>query len=53
MNPLEKPQHLLDEADIAEARTRQAAPSGPALSHDEFMARWEAEDLHVHAEGRP
>lgn len=33
-----------DQADIAEARARQAAPTGPAMTHDEFMARLEAED---------
>ncbi|WP_159053344.1 hypothetical protein [Streptomyces regalis] len=53
MNPLEEQQRLLDEADIAEARARAATPSGPSLPHDEFMAQLEAEDLHVHAEGRP
>ncbi|MGW6902854.1 hypothetical protein [Streptomyces sp. NPDC054940] len=44
MTPQEMLQRLLDEADIAEARARQAAPSGPALSHDEFMAQLEATD---------
>lgn len=53
MTPREKLQRVLDEADIAEARARQATPSGLSMSHDEFMAQLEAEDLHVHAEGRP
>ncbi|MGI5195994.1 hypothetical protein ACQEVY_20455 [Streptomyces sp. CA-288835] len=33
-----------DEADIAEAQAREATPSGPAMSHDEFMAQLEAEN---------
>ncbi|GAA4044141.1 hypothetical protein GCM10022233_11880 [Streptomyces shaanxiensis] len=45
MDPLDKLPCLLDEAAIAEARARQAAPSGPALSHDEFMAQLEATNL--------
>ncbi|MDQ1027310.1 hypothetical protein QF035_004892 [Streptomyces umbrinus] len=40
----EEPQRLRDEADIAEAQAREAAPSGAAMSHDEFMAQLEEED---------
>jgi hypothetical protein len=40
----EEPQRSRDEADIAEAQARMAAPAGPALSHDEFMALLAAED---------
>lgn len=35
---------LRDAVDIAEARTREDAPGGPSLTHDEFMAQLEAED---------
>ncbi len=44
MNPLEEPQRLLDEADIAEACAREAAPYCPSRSHDEFVAQLEATD---------
>lgn len=44
ISELEELQRLRDEADIAEARAREAAPSGPSMSHDEFMAQLEAED---------
>ncbi len=45
ISELEELQRLRDEADIAEARARESTPSGPSLSHDEFMAQLEAEDL--------
>ncbi|WP_328769745.1 hypothetical protein [Streptomyces sp. NBC_00286] len=41
---LEELQRLHDEADIAQAREREASPTGPALTHDAFMARLEAEE---------
>ncbi|MET9456267.1 hypothetical protein ABZY05_14455 [Streptomyces canus] len=41
---LEELQRLRDEADIAEARAREAAPACPSMSHDEFTAQLEAED---------
>ncbi|GAB2993198.1 hypothetical protein GCM10023080_069230 [Streptomyces pseudoechinosporeus] len=41
---LEELQRLRDEADIAQAREREASPAGLALTHDAFMARLEAED---------
>lgn len=41
---LEELARLRDEADIAEAAARQAAPTGPAMTHDAFMAQLEAED---------
>ena len=44
VSELEELQRLRDEADIAEARAREAAATGPALTHDEFMAQLEAED---------
>ncbi|MFI8070326.1 MULTISPECIES: hypothetical protein [unclassified Streptomyces] len=44
MSEPEEPQRSRDEADIAEAQARMAAPAGPALSHDEFMALLAAED---------
>ncbi|MFD4502170.1 type II toxin-antitoxin system Phd/YefM family antitoxin [Streptomyces sp. NPDC058457] len=44
ISELEELQRLRDEADIAEARTREAAQSGPAMAHDEFMAQLEEED---------
>jgi CO dehydrogenase/acetyl-CoA synthase epsilon subunit len=39
-------QRQRDEADIAEARAYEdeAAPSGPSMSHDEFLAQLDAED---------
>ncbi|MEV0932014.1 hypothetical protein ACFWCA_17340 [Streptomyces phaeochromogenes] len=40
----EKPQRLQDKADIAEARAREASPTGAAMSHEEFMAQLEEED---------
>jgi hypothetical protein len=40
----EEPQRSRDEADIAEAQARTAAPAGPALAHEDFMALLEAED---------
>jgi hypothetical protein len=40
----EEPQRSRDEADIAEAQARTAAPAGPAVSHDDFMALLETED---------
>lgn len=36
--------HSQVEADIAEARAREADPAGAAMSHDEFMAQLEEED---------
>ncbi|MEU0070557.1 hypothetical protein ABZ027_13610 [Streptomyces sp. NPDC006332] len=46
MNPVhpreEELRRLRDEADIAEARAREAAPSGPPVPHDEFMAQLNA-----------
>ncbi|MEU9787752.1 hypothetical protein AB0H92_43525 [Streptomyces phaeochromogenes] len=42
--PYAELQRLHDEADIAEAQARESAPSGPSMSHDEFMAQLEAED---------
>lgn len=44
ISELEELQRLRDESDIAEARARQAAPTGPSMSHDEFMAQLEEED---------
>jgi prevent-host-death family protein len=44
ISELEELHRLRDEADIAEARARRAAPSGPSMSHDEFMAQLEEED---------
>lgn len=44
ISELEELQRLRDEAEIAEARTRETAPSGPSMSHDEFMDQLEAED---------
>ncbi|WP_405615555.1 type II toxin-antitoxin system Phd/YefM family antitoxin [Streptomyces sp. NBC_00076] len=44
ISELEELQRLCDEADIAEARAREAAATGPALTHYEFMAQLEAED---------
>ncbi|MET9907261.1 type II toxin-antitoxin system Phd/YefM family antitoxin [Streptomyces sp. NPDC006476] len=44
ISELEELQRLRDEADITEARAREAAPSGPSMSHDAFMAQREAED---------
>ncbi|MEV2192616.1 hypothetical protein AB0I02_16745 [Streptomyces phaeochromogenes] len=35
---------MRDKADITEARAREAAPAGAAMSHDEFMAQLEDED---------
>ncbi|MEU4033435.1 hypothetical protein [Streptomyces collinus] len=42
--PAEELQRLRDEADIAEARSREAAPSGPPVPHDEFMTQLDDED---------
>ena len=44
ISELEELQRLRDEADIAEARAREAARSGPSMAHDEFMAQLEEED---------
>ena len=44
ISELEELQRLRDEADIAEALTREATPTGPSMSHDEFMAQLEAVD---------
>lgn len=44
ISELEELRRLRDEADIAEARAREAAPAGPSMSHDAFMAQLEAED---------
>ncbi|WP_158694486.1 hypothetical protein [Streptomyces canus] len=40
----EEPQRSRDEADIAEVQVRMAAPAGPALSHDDFVALLDPED---------
>ncbi|WP_405728987.1 hypothetical protein OG607_27590 [Streptomyces sp. NBC_01537] len=42
---LEELQRLRDAADAAEAAAREAAPTGPSMTHDDFMARLEDEDL--------
>ncbi|WP_137988734.1 type II toxin-antitoxin system Phd/YefM family antitoxin [Streptomyces vilmorinianum] len=44
IDELEELQRFRDEADIAEARRREADPGGPRLDHDAFMAQLEAED---------
>ncbi|QIJ63351.1 type II toxin-antitoxin system Phd/YefM family antitoxin [Streptomyces sp. JB150] len=44
ISELEELQRLRDEADIAEARAREASPGGPSMSHDEFMTQMEKED---------
>lgn len=44
ISELEELQRLRDEAEIADAKAREAAPGGPSMSHDEFMAQLEAED---------
>ncbi|MEU9150111.1 type II toxin-antitoxin system Phd/YefM family antitoxin [Streptomyces sp. NPDC048417] len=44
ISDLEELQRLRDEADVAEARAREAASSGPSMAHDEFMAQLEEED---------
>ncbi|MFK0283921.1 type II toxin-antitoxin system Phd/YefM family antitoxin [Streptomyces sp. NPDC090499] len=44
ISELEELQRLRDEADVAEARAREAARSGPSMAHDEFMAQLEEED---------
>lgn len=44
ISELEELQRLRDAADIAEAAAREAAPTGPSMTHDEFMAQLEAED---------
>ncbi|QJT02474.1 type II toxin-antitoxin system Phd/YefM family antitoxin [Streptomyces asoensis] len=44
ISELEELQRLRDEADIAEARAREAVPSGRSMSHDAFMDQLEAED---------
>ncbi|WP_167449953.1 type II toxin-antitoxin system Phd/YefM family antitoxin [Streptomyces hyaluromycini] len=44
ISELEELQRLRDEADIAEARAREAGRSGPSMAHDEFMAQLEEED---------
>jgi antitoxin (DNA-binding transcriptional repressor) of toxin-antitoxin stability system len=41
---LEELERLRDQADLAEARAREAAPTGPAMAHDECMTQLEAED---------
>jgi prevent-host-death family protein len=44
ISELEELQRLREEADIAEARAREAAASGSSMSHDRFTAQLEAED---------
>ncbi|MFE5032278.1 type II toxin-antitoxin system prevent-host-death family antitoxin [Streptomyces sp. NPDC056683] len=44
ISDLEELQQLRDEADIAEARAREAARSRSWMAHDEFMAQLEEED---------
>lgn len=39
----EELRRLRDEAEIAEARAREAAPSGPPVPHNKFMAQLDAE----------
>ncbi|MEV7868011.1 type II toxin-antitoxin system Phd/YefM family antitoxin [Streptomyces sp. NPDC088124] len=46
---LEELRRLRDEADIAEAEARRAAPTGPTITHDEFMAQLDAEDARAAA----
>ncbi|WP_158575968.1 type II toxin-antitoxin system Phd/YefM family antitoxin [Streptomyces corynorhini] len=46
---LEELRRIRDEADIAEAEARRAAPTGPSLTHDEFMAQLDAEDAEAAA----
>ncbi|MFJ9027963.1 hypothetical protein ACIRQP_05460 [Streptomyces sp. NPDC102274] len=46
---LEELRRLRDEADIAEAEARRAAPTGPPITHDEFMAQLDAEDAQAAA----
>jgi len=46
---LEELQRLRDAADAAEAAAREAAPTGPSMTHDDFMARLEGEDLRAAA----
>ncbi|MFF0446476.1 type II toxin-antitoxin system Phd/YefM family antitoxin [Streptomyces sp. NPDC004609] len=41
---LEELERLRDEADVAEARRREAERSEPPVGHDAFMAQLEAED---------
>ncbi|WP_406862693.1 type II toxin-antitoxin system prevent-host-death family antitoxin [Streptomyces sp. HUAS MG47] len=45
--PIEELEELLrlrDETDLAEAKAHEAEPTGPSMTHDEFMAQLEAED---------
>jgi prevent-host-death family protein len=44
VDELEELRRLRDEADIAEAARREAAPTGEAMTHEAFMAELEAED---------
>ncbi|MEV6653295.1 hypothetical protein [Streptomyces sp. NPDC051219] len=44
MEELEELRRLRDGADLAEAAVREAGPTGPPMSHDEFMAQLDAED---------
>ncbi|MEV0217959.1 type II toxin-antitoxin system prevent-host-death family antitoxin [Streptomyces sp. NPDC050704] len=44
---LEELERLRDEADIALARAREAAPATQSMAHDEFMAQLETEDRQV------
>ncbi|SNR98597.1 type II toxin-antitoxin system Phd/YefM family antitoxin [Actinacidiphila glaucinigra] len=46
---LEELQRLRDAADAAESAARESAPTGPAMTHDEFMARLEDEDRQAEA----
>ncbi|MFE2843775.1 type II toxin-antitoxin system Phd/YefM family antitoxin [Streptomyces scopuliridis] len=41
---LEELRRIRDEVDIAELKARKAEPTGPRITHDEFMAQLEAED---------
>jgi prevent-host-death family protein len=44
IDELEELRRLRDEADIAEAARREAAPTAEAMTHEAFMAELEAED---------
>ncbi|MFI2239133.1 type II toxin-antitoxin system prevent-host-death family antitoxin [Streptomyces chrestomyceticus] len=44
IDELEELRRLRDEADVAEASRRRAAPTGEAKTHEVFMAELEAED---------
>jgi prevent-host-death family protein len=49
ISELEELQRLRDAADAAEAAAREAAPTGPSMTHDDFMAQLENEDLRAAA----